>query len=183
MIAMLLGLQVLTLLLLLILFLRRPATPAESVPDPRLTALLGADLPDQLARVETRSETRMEGLERLLRAELAQLRQQSMEAAERGREGLDTHSATTRRELLDNLRSLGDTLHKGLEGFRGDGKADAETAAAGRGRPVGRAGPAADPLYRRDAQAPHREPRRPAQPIDRAGRHPGGAPGEAAVDG
>ncbi len=126
MMTILFGLQALTLLLLIVLFLRRPAAPTEPVADPRLRALLDADLPDQLARLETRSETRLEGLERLLRAELAQLRQQALEAAERSRERLDTHSATTRRELLDHLRTLGDTLHKGLEGFRGEGKADAE---------------------------------------------------------
>ncbi len=130
MVAFSLALQALTLLLLLLLFLRRPAAPPETVsdpvPDPRLQALLGADLPDQLARIEVRSETRLEGMERLLRAELAQLRQQSLDAAERGREGLDAHSAAMRRELLDNLQSLGDALGKGLESFRGDGKADAE---------------------------------------------------------
>lgn len=130
MIAILLGLQAITVLLLLLLFLRRPTLPAEAVPDPvpdsRLLALLGADLPNQLARVEARSETRLEGMERLLRAELAQLRQQSLDAAERGREGLDTHSATMRRELLGNLQALGETLGKALESFRGDHKTEAE---------------------------------------------------------
>ena len=126
MIAALLGLQLLILLIVVVLLLRRPAVPPEAVPDPRLHALLGADLPDQLARVETRHEARLEGIERLLRAELAQLRQQANDAAERGREGLDVHSAGLRRELLGNLQAVGDTLHKGLEGFRGDHKADSE---------------------------------------------------------
>ncbi len=129
MIAVLLGLQaltLLTLLLLAVLFFRRAATPTAPAPDPRLGTLLEAGLPDQLARVEARSETRLEGLERLLRAELAQLRQQSAEAAQGNREGLDLHSAAMRRELLENLHTLGETLRKGLEGFRGDHKADAE---------------------------------------------------------
>ncbi len=125
MIAALLGLQALTLLLLLFL-LRRPTKAPEASQDPRLQALLGADIPDQLARVDARHEARLEGMERLLRAELTQLRQQSAEAAERGREGLDTHAAGLRKELLDSLQTLGETLHKGLEHFRGDGKTEAE---------------------------------------------------------
>ena len=115
-----------TLLMLFLLWRRRPAAPVVAAPDPRLEALLRADLPSQLGRVETRGEARLDGMERLLRAELMQLRQQSLEATDRGREGMEVHSTALRRELLGNLQTLGETLHKGLAAFRGDSKADAD---------------------------------------------------------
>ena len=115
----LIALQCVTLLGVLVLFLRRPA---QAAPDPRLQALLGADLPAQIARTDARAEA----LERLLRSELAQLRQESAEAAVRGREGFDAQSSGLRRELLEGLRVLRESLTAGLDGFRGDHRTDAE---------------------------------------------------------
>lgn len=126
MIPVLLGLAVLTLLMVVVLLLRKLPAPVVAPPDPRLETLLGADVPGQLSHFDARGEARLDGIERLLRAELVQLRQQSLEAADRGREGLEAHSAALRRELLGNLQTLGDTLHKSLEAFRGDNKADAD---------------------------------------------------------
>ena len=125
MILALLGLQVLTLLIVLAIVLGRSAT-AKAAADPRLGMLLGAGLPEQLSRLDARHEARLEGLERLLRAELVALRQETADAAAHGRAGVDTHSADLRRELQGNLQTLGDTLHRGLEAFRGDHKAEAE---------------------------------------------------------
>ena len=127
--AALLALEALTLLLVLFLLLRRSPKPAETpaaAPEPRLEGLLAADLPASLARLDVRSQTSNEALERLLRNELAQLRQETHELAERGRGTADTHSEALRRELLSSLTTFGDTLHSGLEAFRGDHKADAE---------------------------------------------------------
>ncbi len=120
------GLTLLLMLVLLAVLLRRSATPAntvpEAVPDPRLQALLTADLPAQMARLDVRAE----GLERHLRNEMAALRQETAETSARDREGSDAGSAALRRELLEGLRSLGETLQGGLQAFRGDHKTDAE---------------------------------------------------------
>ncbi len=121
----LLGLEALTLLVVLLLLLRRPATPQEGAPDPRLQALLAADLsnlPHQLARAQVQGEA----LERLLRGELMQLRQESAEAAARAQEGTGKHAEALRREVLSSLGTLGDTLRTGLDTFRGDHKTEAE---------------------------------------------------------
>ena len=117
----LLAVACLTLLLVVALLVRR-GKPVETPSDPRLQMLLAADLPGQLARAESRGES----LERLLRSELAQLRQESAEAANRNRAGHDVQGAALRRELLEGLHAVGTTLHAGLENFRGDHKADAE---------------------------------------------------------
>ncbi len=117
----LLLLEAVTLLAVLGLLLRHSRS-REVPPDPRLEALLAADLPTQMARVDARAEA----LERHLRGELAVLRQESLEAAMRGREGFDAQSTSLRRELLESLRSLGDTLHTSLQTFRSDHKGEAE---------------------------------------------------------
>ncbi len=118
----LLALEVLILLAVLFLLLRRPTAPTEAAPDPRLQALLAADLPAQMAR----NDSRAEAVERLLRGELAQLRQEAAEAAERTREGSGRQAEALRRELLESMQTLGETLRGGLDGFRGDHKSDAE---------------------------------------------------------
>ncbi len=51
----LLILQTLTLLALLVLLLRKPATSSDAA-DPRLAQLLSADLPTQMTRLDARSE-------------------------------------------------------------------------------------------------------------------------------
>ena len=116
------GLALLALLLVAVLLLRHPGQAPAPAPDLRLQSLLAADLPAQLAR----SEARAEALERLLRSELGQLRQETAAAAERGRTGAELHSAAQRRELLENLRSLAETLGTGLDGSRADARVDAD---------------------------------------------------------
>lgn len=122
MFAALLGLQALTLLVAVLLLLRRPAAAAERAPDPRLEALLGADLLGQL----TRSEARAEALERLLRSEVAQLRQDSADAAGRMQETAANGAEALRRELMNGLQTIGTTLREETEGLRREQKADAE---------------------------------------------------------
>ncbi|HLI76186.1 MAG TPA: DNA recombination protein RmuC [Acidobacteriaceae bacterium] len=119
MLAALLALQALTLLVLAVLFFRRPAQAAT---DPRLETLLAADLPRQL----TFSEARADGVERLLRSELAQLRQDSAEAAVLLQDAHGRSAEALRSELLRNLGALGETLRGGLDSFRGDHKGEAE---------------------------------------------------------
>ena len=118
----LLAFQVLTFLLVAVLLLRRQTKAADATPDQRLEALLSADLPTHLAR----SDARGEGLERLLRGELAQLRQDFAEAAARSAESTNKTAEALRGEMLTNLSALSEVLSGGLEGARGKHKSDAE---------------------------------------------------------
>ncbi len=118
MLPILLALQVLTLLLVIVQWLRRPKAAAEIPVDPRLLALLGADVPTQLARTDARAE-RVEGA---LRHELATARQEIAEAAVRTQQAATQHAELLRRDLA----VLGDALRLGLEGFRTDHRADGE---------------------------------------------------------
>ena len=119
----LLALQALVLLAMVLLLLRRPATPATpAMPDPRLETLLHADLPLQFARAEARAEA----VERLLRSELATLRQDTGDASLRLHEISGRHAEALRTELLQHLGVLSETLRSGLEGFRGEHRGDAE---------------------------------------------------------
>lgn len=115
----LLVLELLTLLLLAVVLLRRPAIVAT---DSRSERLLEADLPAQLLRLDARSEA----LERQLRAELVQLRQEGAEATARAHDSSSRSAEAFRRELLEGFAAVGATLRSGLEGFRGDHKGDAE---------------------------------------------------------
>lgn len=115
MLAALLALQALLVVLVLVLLLRRPAM---ATPDPRLEALLAGDLTSQM----TRSLERAEALERLLRAELGVLRQETAENAGRAQQLATQHSEGLRRELL----AFGDALRQGLDTFRDGQKADSE---------------------------------------------------------
>jgi len=110
MLIVLLAVQIVTLIALLAVLFRKPATAAEAA-DPRLTQLLAADLPSQL----TRLDARFTGLDGHLRSELSQLRTDNAAA-----------SAALRGEVLTSINTLGETLRNGLEGFR----ADNTTAAA-----------------------------------------------------
>ncbi len=116
----LLALQVLTFLLIAVLLLRRNS--AAAAPDGRLEVLLASDLPGHLARSDARSE----GLERLVRAEMAQLRQESADAAGRLGQATSKHAESLRGEIFSNLAALSETLRGGLEGARGEHKADAD---------------------------------------------------------
>ena len=104
MIPVLIALQVLTLVVLIVLLLRKPAATTEAE-DPRLAQLLAADLPAQFTRLDARSES----LDQHLRGELSQLRTDSA-----------TASAALRGEVLGSISTLGETLKKGLDGFRSD---------------------------------------------------------------
>lgn len=117
----LLAVAVLTLVAVVALLLRRPGVPAP-VPDPRLEQLLAADLSAQMARLDARSEA----LQNHLRAELAGLRSEAAAEAARAREAAEGGSAALRSEVLKSIQTLGETLHGGLDRFRGDNKAEAE---------------------------------------------------------
>ena len=102
MIAALIALQLITLIALIVLLLRRPAT-APQAEDPRLAQLLTADLPAQFTRLDARSEA----LDQHLRAELSHLRTDTAAA-----------SAALRNEVLTNIDTLGNTLRSTLEASR-----------------------------------------------------------------
>jgi DNA recombination protein RmuC len=97
------ALQLLTLVALIVLLLRRPAS-APQAEDPRLAQLLAADLPGQFVRLDERSQ----GLDQHLRGELAQLRHEA-----------GTSSAALRTEVLTNIDTLGNSLRTMLEDSRG----------------------------------------------------------------
>ncbi len=110
----LLALQAFTLVLLVVALLRRLKAPVEPAVDPRLHALLAADLPGQIVRADARAEA----LERLLRSELAQLRQDSGEAASRLHETSHRGAETLRTEVFHTLSALGADLRAALDGAR-----------------------------------------------------------------
>ena len=114
----LLALQALALLLLLFLLLRRARPLPEATPDPRLQTLLAADLPNQIAR----SDARGESVERLLRAELAHLRQEAAENAARAQQAATEHAEALRRELS----GFGEGHRSAFESFRTNSHGDAE---------------------------------------------------------
>ena len=102
MIPALIALQLITLIALIVLLLRRPAA-APQAEDSRLAQLLAADLPAQFTRLDARSET----LDQHLRAELSHLRTDTA-----------TASAALRNEVLTNIDTLGNTLRSTLETSR-----------------------------------------------------------------
>ena len=75
-----------------------------------------------MARLDARSES----LDGHLRAELVGLRGDAAAEAVRSREAHEGAGAALRREVLSSIQSLGETLHTGLDRFRGDNKAEAE---------------------------------------------------------
>jgi DNA recombination protein RmuC len=99
-------LQILTLVALIVLLLRR-STPAVEAVDPRLAQLLSADLPGQIARLDALMDSRSESLNQHLRGELSGLRTDSAAASGQLRtellQTLDTLSRTLRTELLQKL--------------------------------------------------------------------------------
>ena len=117
----LLALQTITLLALIVLLLRKPASSSEAA-DPRLAQLLDANLPSQLARLDARAEAQ----EQHLRSELAQMRSEAAGEATRSREAAGAANAALRGEVLANISTLGETQRSGLESFRADNTAAAE---------------------------------------------------------
>ncbi|MGA8939185.1 MAG: DNA recombination protein RmuC [Acidobacteriaceae bacterium] len=98
MIAALIALQIVTLIVVFALLLRRN-TPAVPVEDQRLTQLLAADLPAQLTRTDARSQS----FEEHLRKDISQFREDTSSA-----------SATLRTEVLNSVNTLGNTLRTEL---------------------------------------------------------------------
>jgi len=109
----LLALQIVTVILVIVALLRKPAPPAEvpaEIKDPRLLQLLAADLPTQIAR----SDARLQALDAHLRDQLAQLRTETAAS-----------SASLRNEVLGTITTLSNTLATTLEGFRSSSAAQA----------------------------------------------------------
>jgi DNA recombination protein RmuC len=98
MIAALIVLQLITLVPLVALWMRKPAAVNEAV-DPRLAQLLAADLPTQFTRLDARSEA----LDGHLRGE----------------------SSALRSEVLQNISALGETLRTTLDAFSSRSSAQA----------------------------------------------------------
>ena len=113
------ALQIIVILAVAALLLRK--SPAAPSPDPR-----HAHLPDQITRLDARSET----LERHLREGIAQLRAEAAADAEASRKASNDAAAGLRTEVLHTVQSLGAALNTGLETFRADNKAGAETLRA-----------------------------------------------------
>ncbi len=122
MFAALLALQVLTFLLLAVLLLRRQPKAVEATPDSRLDGLLGADLPRVLAQADARGEA----LERFLRSEVAQFRQDADAAHTRLAEVTNRNAEALRAEIFRNLGALSDAIRGGVEAARSEHKADAD---------------------------------------------------------
>ena len=107
----LIALQVLTLIALLFVLLRKPSAPPEAAADPRLAQLLAADLPTQITRLDARSET----LDKHLREQTSELRSETASA-----------QTSLRTEVLASINTLGETQRSGLESFRSDNSTAAE---------------------------------------------------------
>lgn len=101
-------LQLVALVALMVLLLRRSA-PAEEAVDPRLAQLLSADLPGHIARLHALMDARSEALNQHLRGELSGLRSDA-----------ETSSSGLRGEVLTGMTTLGKTLSASLEGSRAD---------------------------------------------------------------
>jgi DNA recombination protein RmuC len=107
----LIALQILTLMALLFLLLRKSTSAPEAAADPRLAQLLAADLPTQITRLDARSET----LDGHVRSTLAELRTDTAAA-----------NSALRGELVANLTTLGTTLRASLDTARKENEDSAE---------------------------------------------------------
>jgi DNA recombination protein RmuC len=112
-----LALLLVNLICLIVLLLRRSTATAAAEPDPRLL-----QLPDQMTRIDARSET----LDSNVRNALAQLRTDLADEARRTREASASDFAVLRTEIAGSIASLGTTIHTGLDAFRSDNKASDE---------------------------------------------------------
>ena len=118
----LLGLQVVTLLVVVVLLTRKAAAPVSPAPDSRLDALLAADLPGQLARMDSRAGV----LDEHLRSELRELRAELTDGSNRLRASSDESSRQLREEVQGSIRGLGTMLQGELSASRNEGKLGAE---------------------------------------------------------
>ncbi len=110
--------QILTLLAVVFLLLRKARPPVQ---DPRVS-LLAESLSAQL----TRLDAHFESLDRHLRGELAQLRTDTAGEAARTREASASDFAGLRTEVTRTIADLSQLLQAGLSGFRTDNKASDE---------------------------------------------------------
>jgi DNA recombination protein RmuC len=108
----LIALQIVTLLAVLLLFLRKPTAPADSAADPRLQGLLAADIPAQLARLDAH----FAALDTHLRAELSQLRIDNTAAAA----ALRTELLTTLANFRTDSAAASETLTQRFTAFTAD---------------------------------------------------------------
>ena len=122
MIAVLIALQLLVLVALIVLLVRRPAA-APQAEDPRLAQLLAADLPAQFTRLDARSQS----LDEHLRREFSHLRTDTANEAQRTREASSTDFGSLRTEIASIITTLGVTLNTGLNSFRADNKTSSES--------------------------------------------------------
>src|SRR6201996_8407376 len=111
-------LQILTLLAVAVLLLRR----REAKNDPGVTAL-ATNLPAQLARLEAR----LAAVDDHLRSNVAELRAESSAEARAGREAAERSAAALRTEVMGSVQALGAALREGLDSFRTDNTRGAET--------------------------------------------------------
>ncbi len=107
----LLILQIVTLLAVIFLLLRKQAAPEQ---DPRL-----AQIPDQLTRLDARNQA----LDEHIRSSFAQMRTDIATEAQRTREASAADFAALRTEITRNIADLSQILQTGLNGFRTDNKA------------------------------------------------------------
>jgi DNA recombination protein RmuC len=114
----LLALQIVTLLAVVFLLLRKSGAPQK---DTRLTQLADT-LPAQL----TRLDAHFEALDHHLRSELSQLRTDNATEALRTRDSAATDFIKLRTEITNNISELSKLLNTGLDGFRNDNKASDE---------------------------------------------------------
>lgn len=110
MLTILIALQVLTLVAVVVLLLRRQQGSAV---DPRM-----AQIPDQLTRLDARSEA----LDRGMRESMAQMRNDIAAEAQRTREASAKDFGSLRGEVTQNIAELSRLLQEGLTGFRSDNK-------------------------------------------------------------
>ena len=102
--------QIVTLIVVVMLILRRSQ---GSEVDPRL-----AQVPDQMTRLDARSEA----VERNLRESLAQMRDDIAAEAQRTREANAKDFGALRSEVTQNIAELNRQLQEGLKDFRSDNK-------------------------------------------------------------
>jgi DNA recombination protein RmuC len=114
MLTLILILQIVVLLALVFLLVRKSPAPQQ---DPRL-AQLAETLPTQL----TRLDAHFEGLDHHLRNELAQLRTDTAAEARLTRESAANDFTNLRTEITNNIAELSKLLNTGLNGFRSDNK-------------------------------------------------------------
>jgi DNA recombination protein RmuC len=110
----LLILQIITLLAIIFLLVRKQAAPAQ---DPRL-----GQIPDQLTRLDARQQAADEHI----RDSFVQMRNEIAAEAQRTREASETAFAALRTEIAASIATLGATLASGLADFRGDNKSSSD---------------------------------------------------------